>query len=294
MEQEENAPDIIEEILSAFERFDGSYRREEVNLAVELQEEITPHLLEILERVLQSPATFADNEDRFDHIYALTLLGFFRETKAHALLVRIASLPHDLLYGLFGDMVTEDFDYLLLETCGGDFSHIEALLRNRETSDYVRGAAAEALVLGVVTDAVSLDDVLPILMSVFDEWKQEKEFRACYQFIASQMLTLHSVAVAEKVREALEHGMIASLFLNESSIEESLNSPRLRMGVSQKRLSRRENAGVHGRIGWWHCFKKKECMLSPGGVLPRKPAEAKKAKQNKRKAQKQSRRKNRR
>ena len=35
----------ITEILKAFEVFDGVYKRAEVDAALELQEEITPHLI---------------------------------------------------------------------------------------------------------------------------------------------------------------------------------------------------------------------------------------------------------
>ncbi len=41
--------DIITEILEAFKLFDGNYKREQVDAAIELKEEITPFLIEILE-----------------------------------------------------------------------------------------------------------------------------------------------------------------------------------------------------------------------------------------------------
>ena len=40
---------IITEILEAFRIFDGKYKREQVDAAIELKKEITPHLIEILE-----------------------------------------------------------------------------------------------------------------------------------------------------------------------------------------------------------------------------------------------------
>lgn len=46
----------ITEILKAFELFDGVYKRAEVDAALELQEEITPHLIGVLEEVLLDPS----------------------------------------------------------------------------------------------------------------------------------------------------------------------------------------------------------------------------------------------
>jgi hypothetical protein len=293
-ESKELNPEIIAEILSAFKNFDHSYRREEVNAAVGMQEEITPHLLEILERVVQSPEEYSEDADRFDHIYALMLLAYFRETRAHGSLVNIASLPHDVLFDMFGDMVTEDFGHMLVETCGGDLALIEGLLRNKEADDYARGAAADALAYAVVDGTASLELVMTILIGVFDGWKEEEEFRDCYQFIASRMLALQPVAVVEKVREAYENGMISGLYMNERTIEESVNFPHIRFGYLQQDILRREERGVHGRIGWWACFRENTRVYSERDDSSRKPAKVNKAKQQKRKAQKQSRKKNRR
>jgi len=48
----------IAEILKAFEVFDGVYKRAHVDAALELQEEIAPHLIGVLEEVLSDPASY--------------------------------------------------------------------------------------------------------------------------------------------------------------------------------------------------------------------------------------------
>lgn len=293
-EQQDHTPISISDLLTAFKNFDGSYRRHEVDAAVEMQEEITPHLLAILEDILRAPEQYSEDTNRFDHIYALMLLAHFRETRAHESLIKIASLSHNVLFDMFGEMVTEDFGQMLLETCGGDLALIENLLRNKEADDYARGAAAEALAKAVVDGTASLELVMTMLIGVFDGWKEEEEFRDCYQFIASRMLALQPEAVAEKVREAYENGMIDGLYLNDRTIEESVNFPQIRYEYLQQDILTREERGVHGRIGWWACFRENARVYSGRDDSLKKPAKVKKAKQLKRKAQKQSRKKNRR
>ena len=61
---------IITEILEAFKNFDGTYKREQVDTAIEFKEEITPHLIEILENVVADPDPYIQNENLYDHIYA--------------------------------------------------------------------------------------------------------------------------------------------------------------------------------------------------------------------------------
>jgi len=59
---------IITEILEAFKIYDGIYKREQVDAAIEMKEEITPHLIEILENVLADPDPYIQNENLYDHM----------------------------------------------------------------------------------------------------------------------------------------------------------------------------------------------------------------------------------
>lgn len=51
---------IITEILEKFRIFDGNYKRDQVDAAIELQEEITPFLIEILDNVLANPDPYLE------------------------------------------------------------------------------------------------------------------------------------------------------------------------------------------------------------------------------------------
>ena len=61
--------DIITEILEAFRIFDGNYKREQVDAAIERKAEITSHLIEILENVLDDPSPYLENENLYDHTH---------------------------------------------------------------------------------------------------------------------------------------------------------------------------------------------------------------------------------
>jgi hypothetical protein len=68
----------VEQIISAFDRSDGKYKREEMEEALTLREEITPHLIRILEDVAADSHTYAD-EDHYANVYAAALLAYFQE-----------------------------------------------------------------------------------------------------------------------------------------------------------------------------------------------------------------------
>ena len=60
----------IPEILESFRIADGVYKREQVDAAVKLKNEITPYLINILEKVLADPYKYSEDGNFFDHIYA--------------------------------------------------------------------------------------------------------------------------------------------------------------------------------------------------------------------------------
>ena len=88
-----------------------------VNSGRSVKEEITPHLIEILENALADPDSYIQNEDLYDHIYSLMLLGHFSEPKAHNVIIDLFCLPNDMPHELFGDLTTSDLPAILLRTC---------------------------------------------------------------------------------------------------------------------------------------------------------------------------------
>jgi hypothetical protein len=136
----------IEQILDEFRYFDGVYRRKAVDAAVRLREEITPHLIHVLEEVTEDPAAVAEDEHRFSHIYAMVLLTHFREPRAHEAIVRIHRLPEDFLNPLFGDGITESFGTALYATSSGPMDRVRELIADASVYEYCRSAAMDAMV----------------------------------------------------------------------------------------------------------------------------------------------------
>ncbi|RJP85577.1 MAG: DUF1186 domain-containing protein [Desulfobacteraceae bacterium] len=66
-----------------------------------------PRLIEILENVLADPEKYAEDEILYDHIYAVMLLGHFKEPNAHKVIIGLFSLPGNMPSKLFGDITTQ-------------------------------------------------------------------------------------------------------------------------------------------------------------------------------------------
>ena len=145
----------LSQTLRALEIYDGTYKREYVDAAIEMKEEITPYLIGILEKVLSNPSGYVARQDYHAHIYALMLLGHFGEHRAHKTIVELFSLPGDIPDKLFGDIITEDLPIILLRTCDGSLDMIRSLVLNREADDFCRGSAIGAITFGTLWPVMS-------------------------------------------------------------------------------------------------------------------------------------------
>lgn len=245
----------IVEILKAFEVFDGVYKRAEVDAALELQEEITPHLIRVLEEVLSDPASYAANQDYYAHIYAHVLLGHFKEQHAHRAIAGLFSLPPDIPYQLFGDLVTETLPIILFRTCGGSIDMIRSLILNRDADEYCRGSAIRAMVFAVADGITPREDVLALFGSLFtgNEAAPDSTF---WSFLASSVCDLYPEELMDVIKEAFQEELISSWVIGLESFERTLEeSKEQTLEQVRAEISRRSPENVHGYMSWWACFK---------------------------------------
>ena len=257
--------DKIANILAAFETFDGIYKRDEVDAALALQDEITPHLIGILESVLAEPVAYAQRPNYFGHMYAIQLLGHFREPRAHDVIVGLASLPPEIPHDLFGDTITESLASILFATCGGSVERIKALLLNREADEYCRNAAARASAYAVVEGVVSREEILALFGSLFngDEADLDSYF---WSFVASSVCNLYPEELMPVIKKAFADGLIFDGFIGPESFERALRQGRERsLRAPKDELERYVPDDFHDRMSWWACFR-------PAPRVPRSPA----------------------
>jgi hypothetical protein len=247
--------DRIANILAALETFDGTYRRDEVDAALALQDEITPHLIGILENVLAAPATYARRADYFGHMYAIQLLGHFRESRAHDVIVDLASLPPEMPHDLFADTITESLASILFATCGGSIERIKALLLNREADEYCRSAAARALVYAAVEGTVPREEIVALFGSLFTGNEADPN-SGFWGFVASSVCDLYPQELMDVIRQAFEDGLISDWFIDYASFEETLARGKNRaLRRARNNLKQYAPANFHDRMSWWACFR---------------------------------------
>jgi hypothetical protein len=298
---------IITEILEAFKIFDGTYKREQVDAAIELKKEITPHLIEILNNVLANPDTYIENDDLYDHIYSLMLLGHFRESKVHDVIIDLFSLPDKIPHEIFGDLTTSDLPTILMRTCGGSIERIRSMASNKDVDDYCRISALNAMAYAVVEEIASREEVISFFGTLFtgSETDEDSDF---WGLLANFVCDLYPEGLMDTIEKAYDDNLIASGMIQYEDFNKTLEDGKEKCLERLKTdLERQSLDDIHGSMSWWACFNEKSKSYSAPDSLMNythnansdKPTQKirknrNKAKKNKRKQAKASKRKNRR
>ena len=300
----------VTEILEAFRIFDGIYKKEQVDAAIELKEEITPLLIEILGKVLANPDIYLENDDLYDHIYSFMLLGHFRESKAHDVIVDLFSLPNEIPHELFGDLTTSDLPIILLRTCGGSIERIKSMATNKDVDDYCRISALNAMAYAVVEGIASREEVITFFGTLFtgNETDEDSDF---WGLLAGLAYDLYPEEIMDTIKKAYNGDLIASGMIRYEDFEQALEDGKERCLERLKTdLERQSLDDIHDSMSWWACFDNEESQIysaqDPDDLINYSPLTAsnqsshkinkkkKKAKKKKRKQAKASKRKNRR
>ncbi len=297
----------ITEILESFKIYDGVYKRDQIDAAITSKDEIIPHLIEILENVLVKPEKYAENENLYDHIYAVMLLGHFEESKVHKVIVDIFSLPNDLPDQMFGDIGTSNLPVILLNTCGGSVELIKSMILNKETDDYSRVSACHALAYAVIEGFISRESVIEFFGTLFTG-EEADEISDFWGLLAIIVYNLYPEEIMDVINQAYADDLIMPGIIQYSDFEKALESGKDKcLEKLKNKLERDSMNDIHASMSWWACFNEKSKALSSstdfenddypgysGQLSSKSKKKKKKAKKKKRKQAKASKKKNRR
>jgi hypothetical protein len=243
----------IAELIKALDVFDGSYKRDEVDAAITRKEEITPHLLAILEDVVRDPAGYAE-EEHFANIYAAILLAHFKEPAAHLPIIRAFCIADAQREDLWGDMVTATLPALLYQTCNGSFSVIKELAGNKEVYVYVRGAALEALTYAVAFGQLRREEVIEYFLGLFTGEEADKD-SYFWSHLVTLICDLHPQGTMDEIRRAFEEGLVSPGYVRIEEVEKECRRDREDV-LAELRLhaERSVSADIHDYCSWFACF----------------------------------------
>ncbi len=293
---EDHTKNRVSEILASFKYYDGVYKREEINAAIELKEEITPALIKVLEDLLSNPQVYIEDGELYDHIYSVMLLGHFKEHRVHKLLIDIFCLPDDLPDKLFGDICTSDLPALLFNTCNGSIDSMKSMVRNTAVNEYIRISGCQAIAYSTVSGYVSREDTIEFFNSLFtgNEADKTSDF---WGLLACIVCDLYPEEIMDTIEASYENGLISPGIIGYESFKKTLDMGKEKsLQVLKEDMERHSLDDFHAAMSWWACFQDNtkhsgSLKLKAQKASSRKQSSAKK---KKRKQSKKSRKKNRR
>ena len=245
-----------------------------------MRTEITPRLIELLEMVRREPARFADNADFAGHMYAVMLLGYFGEPRAHQVIVDLLRLPKNPIERLFGELISEEMPNILYRTCGGSLEQIKLLAQDRKAYEYSRGAALSALTFAAADGVVPREEVLELFGTLFSKGSADP-LSPFWGLLAYAAYDLYPKELMDVIERAYEEELIDSFLIRYEDFQAALkDSPDVQLKRVRQEIQERTPADFHSLMSWWAMFQKSPVrpadieMSNAPAPLVRSPAPA--------------------
>ncbi len=246
----------ISRIFRRLDHFDGTYPREAVEEAYQRKDEFIPIFIEELKRLLADPDKYSPDE-HFANVFAFIFLGHFRETRAHDLILKITTLPEDCLDELFGDMITEDFNWIFYATSGGSLDKIKELALDKSVFEYSRIAAAEAIMYAVLDGAITrkeaFDFFIPLLSG--EETNDDSTFLSG---IANIIYKLYPGEVMDVIKKAYDNDLIDTFLIDYSDFVYAMKQGEKSVinDTKSQYMGNLNSNDIHSYISGWAAFNK--------------------------------------
>ncbi len=249
----------IDTILSAFTKSTGgTFPKAALQAAIAKKQEISPHLLTILEDAGRDIDAVAQKKNDYGFLYAMFLLAQFREREALQPLLRFFSTPGQTAIALTGDVVTESLGQLLAGVSAGDIAPIQTMIENSDIDPFVRAAGLEALLCLVAWGEASPPEVITYFSELLDG-RLEQQPSHVWNYLAEAVSRLCGPDLTANLMQAYDKGLISPLYMNWTEAEKMLNRP-----VEENLKDLEKDAGlaaitdVIAEMENWACFRPQE------------------------------------
>lgn len=274
---------LADRVMRDFMEYDGTYERHSVNLALKLRDAVTPRLIALLDDIVSNYPDYLDRPDFLAPIYALLLLGHFRETKAHPLIIRLLHLPEHVVDDIFGDVFYSHMDRVLFLTCGGNVQFIKDLVADRYAGEHCRAMATSALVYAVVLGGYLRDEIVVFFRELFTGCEAEPG-SSFWPNLVIDSCDLHPGELLGEIRLAFERDLVDPSWIKLEHIEQaSRRGLDEVIAETRERLQKNIHADFHDYMSRWACFDP-ESIANSSRLRSKKEQERKKLKKQRKKA----------
>jgi hypothetical protein len=245
----------VHRILKALERNTGRFPRAAVQSAMRYPDEVTPHLLAILEQAVEDIEAIDDHPSYMAHFYAFYLLAQFREERAYPLIVDFFSVPGDITLDVTGDFVTESLGKVLASVSGGNIEPMKSLVENPAVNEYVRGAAMDGMLTLVVEGVRTREEIVAYFHDLF-HGGLSREYGFVWSALVSRATDLYPEELVDEIWQAFAEDLVDEMFIDLDWVEKTLAG-----GKAAALATLQEERHLHfvedtvEEMQWWACFE---------------------------------------
>ena len=247
----------VNEILDAIRHNKGRFAREATLAAIEKREEITPHLLRILEETIEQAHKLVEDPSYMAHMYALHLLAQFREGRAYPLVARLFSIPGKVVDDLAEDFLTEGLGPVLASVAHGDPSLIKGLVENREAYTWARVGALRAIPAMVGAQELPREAALAYFQELLRgklEREPLKDVDAVWDALIHFAISLHPEEIYEDIEKAYERNLVNPGIVALEDVDRGLGRGKEKTLKDLPKAHPLITDTVE-EMHWWACFE---------------------------------------
>lgn len=216
----------MEQWIKELENTDKHYPREAIRALAQEQEQATPLLLNLFERVTKHPEQYEKQFSYNGHIYASFLLAEFREKSFLPLFLKFLSLPSGQLNNLTADFVTEYAGQIIASIADEtSFGQIKPFIANDEADPYARGAALKALEILTVNGQLDRLEVLDYMRTLLQHpWKKNR-----IEFVTEVVASIDDLYPEElmpDIKNAYRDGIVDEYAIHFEDLSRTVKRPK--------------------------------------------------------------------
>ncbi|EDK34259.1 DUF1186 family protein [Clostridium kluyveri] len=277
-------------LLEQIKYANGKFPEEQIRQIISRKEEFIPELIEILRSAEDNYNEILGKPNYFLHIYAAYLLAQFNEEQSFSLIIDLISLPDEIVFKIFGDVVTEDLHRILASVCKGNVQPVKELLENENVNEYIRVAAIKTFPVLWVEGVISKDEIIKYYRSLLKE-KLKRERSVVWGSLVSSCCEICPDELYEEIKEAYKDNLIENFYISLEEVEENFDIEDDERILNLKRRGYEFIRDTIKDLEYWPCFQQNIKSEPQNGThIQRKIADKKKKKRKQVKASRKNQR----
>lgn len=244
----------MNKLLEQIKYANGKFPEEQIRRIISRKEEFTPELIEILRSAKDNYNEILEKPNYFLHIYAAYLLAQFNEEQSFSLIIDLISLPDEIVFRVFGDVITEDLHRILASVCKGNIQPVKELLENENINEYIRVAAIKTFPVLWVEGVISKDEIIKYYRSLLKE-KLKRERSVVWGSLISNCCEICPDELYEEIKEAYKDNLIENFYISLEEVEENFNIEDDERILNLKKRGYEFIRDTIKDLEYWPCFQ---------------------------------------